>query len=207
MRLLIAVLSNRDHKPSFTISIANLNAYLAVRGREFGLIQHLLMIKENVPFLAQGRQDMMDYALQNGFTHILCIDDDSKFSHTAAETLICRNVQAIGANFVHKDITERRFTAIDFNYTRIDSRGKSGIQEVLQIGFGMFLLDLSVLSKLERPYFQTIWNPETEAITAEDVYFCRKLKSVGIKIYVDHDVSQNVGHIGNMNYNLNSYPQ
>jgi len=39
----------------------------------------------------------------------------------------------------------------------------------------------------------------------EDFYFCKKLRANGVSVYVDHDVSQEVAHVGDFEYTLNSH--
>ncbi len=194
MRLLLNVLSNRDHNPRFTVALANLHAYTAANGRNWGLESHTLRVVPGVSLITQGRQTTIEYAMANNFTHILWIDDDIIFSVNALETLVSKNKPVIGANYVHKDPTERRPVAISLNKTRLDSKGKTGAEEVLIIGMGFFFLDLSVLKNIPAPYFESPWVPEDNVLMCEDVYFCKKLRENGIKLHVDHDVQ--VGHVG-----------
>jgi hypothetical protein len=37
-------------------------------------------------------------------------------------------------------------------------------------------------------------------LLGEDIYFCIKAKDAGIDTYVDHDLSMEIGHIGNYTY-------
>jgi len=69
----------------------------------------------------------------------------------------------------------------------------------------MILLDLNAIKSIKPPHFEIIWDEKTQEYLGEDHYFCAKLRSNGIKIYVDHDASQTVGHIGDYTYTLNSY--
>jgi hypothetical protein len=34
----------------------------------------------------------------------------------------------------------------------------------------------------------------------EDVFFCKKARELGHKIYIDHDVSHEIGHIGTFEF-------
>lgn len=205
MRLSIAVLSNRDHKPQFTRCLVDLVRNIHERGHLYGIEDYGWHMKRQCSILTNARHNSIDDSIADGSTHLFSIDDDMTFQPDALELLASRNVPFIGVNAVNKNPNERLFTAFDFNNQMIDSRGKKGIEEVKYCGFGMVLLDLRIMATIPPPYFELGWNQKQKRCAPEDYYFCEKLRQNNVKIHIDHDVSQNIGHIGDYVYTMNSY--
>jgi hypothetical protein len=50
---------------------------------------------------------------------------------------------------------------------------------------------------MDAPWFHIPWNEkELKFDCGEDIYFCRKARKAGHKIYLDHDLSKEIAHIG-----------
>ena len=64
------------------------------------------------------------------------------------------------------------------------------------VGLAVTLIEASAFMKLRPPLFLMDWIPDLNCYCGEDVYFCQKLSEAGVKLYVDHDVSQRIRHIG-----------
>jgi hypothetical protein len=201
MRVLIGVVSNRDPKREFANCLLNLAGHVAQFGPQYGIESYALRTWGNVSNLCKGRRALIDCARHYNQTHILFIDDDMAFPLDALQTLASRGVQMIGVNAVCKEPKKLTYTALDIDGASLCSKGKTGIEEVSHVGFGMTLLEVKALENIAPPYFEMLNDGEI----GEDAYFCSKLRKNGIKIYVDHDVSQNMGHVGDFTYTLNSY--
>jgi hypothetical protein len=53
---------------------------------------------------------------------------------------------------------------------------------------------------MDFPWFDTVWM-ENNDLLGEDVFFFKKVKhELGISLYIDHDLSQLVRHIGTFEY-------
>jgi hypothetical protein len=81
----------------------------------------------------------------------------------------------------------------------IFSNVEKGIGRADGIGCGVMLIKASVFKKIEFPYFYFEQLPN-EKLLGEDIYFCVKAKDAGIETYVDHDLSKEIGHVGNYTY-------
>lgn len=212
MHLVISVISNRDHKPWFTQSLCELLLHSV--SCKMGLESAQIDVAPNNSILPTGRQKALWRAFGNNATHLLSIDDDMVFPQNALQIMASRNVDMIGVNAVCKNPSVYNPTAWGFDGKQIDSRGEKGIEEVARIGFGMVLINLSKIKAIPAPHFDIAWkggHPITGEInkehpfSPEDYFFCNKLTEHGIKIFVDHDVSQRIGHIGDYIFTLNSY--
>jgi hypothetical protein len=54
---------------------------------------------------------------------------------------------------------------------------------------------------MEPPWFHVPWDAEKMRYECgEDVYFCKKATAAGFEILLDHDLSKDVYHIGNMEF-------
>ena len=74
----------------------------------------------------------------------------------------------------------------------------SGVIEVDGIGFGCCLIKTELFKKLEFPYFDGKYEERYgfQGFIGEDLYFCRNIRKLGIKIYVDTDLI--IQHIGGL---------
>ena len=62
------------------------------------------------------------------------------------------------------------------------------------------LIKADVFKKMSEPWFETPWRTDARGYIGEDVFFCNKAKSIGYKIYIDHNVSKEIGHIGTFEF-------
>lgn len=126
-------------------------------------------------------------------THILFVDDDQMFPADSIHQLAKHDLPIVAANIVRKESNPRtnakKIGSTDCVYTLPDS---TGLEEVDFVGTGMMLIKREVFEKLEKPYFfyDVVNN------VGEDVNFCRKAKEAGYKIFIDHDLSKQVKHVG-----------
>jgi hypothetical protein len=67
------------------------------------------------------------------------------------------------------------------------------------IGCGVMLISKQTLTSMPKPWFFFELLPENKLL-GEDIYFCIKAKDAGIDTYIDHDLSQEIGHVGNYTY-------
>jgi GT2 family glycosyltransferase len=75
----------------------------------------------------------------------------------------------------------------------------TGLQEVGSIGTGIMLIKRRVFEGMSEPWFDMPWQT-TRGYMGEDVFFCRKARELGFKVYIDHDVSHEIGHIGTFEF-------
>lgn len=200
MKIYISVISNRNHNPMFVGSLYALTQHLTHRGKQYGVQTYAIGIGTGHSCLSRGRQEALDTAIKNGYTHLLFLDDDMVFEPNIVEVMIGRNVPVIGANAVLKTAGPIKFVARTEQGARVSSTGKTGIEEVYRTGTGIMLIAVDPVRNIARPHFEVIWHPEKKDYISEDSYFCDKLRAHNIPIHIDHDVSQTVGHVGDYIY-------
>lgn len=158
----------------------------------------------NSSYIAWSRTELAKGAIAWGATHILFLDSDMTFPHWTFHHLFKRDVPVVGANYArrrppHAPVTFKSLTpggAEDSHqlcYTHPDS---TGLEEVEAIGFGVVLIQAQVFDQIKTAPFRVLDDEMSKERVGEDVYFCQLLKQAGIPVYIDHDLSHHVGHMG-----------
>lgn len=159
------------------------------------------IINKRSSVIAQLREDIVEEAKTIRATHLLWVDSDQIFPTHTARQLINHNKSVVACNIAVKRIpslpTARKFIPEhplvgDIVYTRPDS---TGLEQVWKIGCGIMLEKMSVYEKMTPPYFRFDYNPETKSV-GEDWWHCGKLRAANFHIWIDHDLSKQVGHLG-----------
>lgn len=160
-------------------------------------------------YLAQQRMSLVIASLQWGATHLLWFDSDMVFPDHTFRTLLKHDVDIVGVNYArrrppHSPVTFKTFpedgSPEELCYTTDD---KHGLEEVAGIGFGVVLMKASVFQSddapgIPLPAFRTHF--DKGQAEGEDAFFCREAKKYGKKVYVDHDLSRDIGHMGVFQY-------
>jgi hypothetical protein len=156
-----------------------------------------LIIKEG-SLLSSNRESAVEDALKTGSDYVLFLDDDMTFSPAVLERLLSWDVPIVGVNY------PRRNLPIQWTSTVPTTEESNGIEAVEHMGFGISLFNSVVFRNVPQPWFEQKYNPETKKYIGEDVGFFRKCAEYGYLIFVDHDASKVVGHIGNYTYSYAS---
>ena len=186
--------------PKFGLSLASMCSYFGMNRIAGSDSQRLTIAARHGSMLSQQRIDVVVTAKKAGCTHILFLDTDMRFPRDVIHRLLAHNKEAVVANCVIKEIPTQP-TAIGMDgkrvYTDPDSKG---LEQVWRIGVAVGLIKLSIFDRLDPPWFYQEWTPEIQHFKGEDVYFCNKLRARNIPIYIDHDLSKQVYHIGPFDY-------
>lgn len=169
---------------------------------------YLKIIEQGGSILAKSRQELVQRAIEAKCTHILFIDSDQGFPAwtlhkmaSAGKLIIAANVaikrMPSGPTARNKDPEWPGGTPV---YTRPNS---SGLEQVWRIGTGIMLINLDVFKDLPLPWFETTWWPPINDFKGEDWHFCELMEKRGVPIFIDHDLSKVVEHIGTYRYTMN----
>lgn len=190
MKLLVGIPTNRDWKLSFTTSVLELGFHLS-----------RLNIEANIrPFasscLSQSRQSLLNMAIEKNFSHLLFIDDDMFFKMEALNHLLSRNKDFVAPNIALRNTSPVRTNTVGANDTILTSVGKTGIEKIKLTGLAFTLINVEAIKKIPAPHFEVMWSNDINAYVHEDEYFCTTLRKHGIELYVDHDASRYIWHLG-----------
>jgi len=148
------------------------------------------------------RERLTEEGLKWGADYLLWIDSDMRFPKDTLEVLLSRNKDIVGVNATTR-VEPIRPTAMNLKITsdtehewiHRNSLGRDDVERVTAVGFGVALVKTSILGKIPRPWFNVMWS-DHGAIIGEDIHFCVKAQDAGYEVFVDHELSKAIGHIG-----------
>ena len=152
--------------------------------------------------LVQSRHNLTVAALKDKCTHLLFLDSDMTFPKDTAIRLLLRDKEIIGVNATTRSYPVMHI-AHDLQGKRIDSGKKFGVQKVQHVGMAVMMLSAGIFQKLLPPLYMMEWIPDTGSYCGEDVYFCAKAQAAGYDVWIDHDLSKQVGHLGAQHFGPN----
>ena len=138
--------------------------------------------------IANQRAELSLDAMQEGCSHILLKHDLDIVATNCAR----RRMPTGPTAQLYKENGERELV-----WTMPES---TGLQEVGSVGMGVMLIKANVFAALAEPWFETPWRMDKRGYIGEDVFFCQKAAAAGFKIWIDHDVSKEIGHIGTFEF-------
>ena len=62
------------------------------------------------------------------------------------------------------------------------------------------LIRLDIFATMNMPYFMIGYSPNSQQFTGEDIFFCRKARATGFDVLIDHDLSRELGHVGELEF-------
>ena len=184
----------------FAYDLARLTAYWSANHVPKGGKLH--MFTSSGTLIADQRETLVKEALRVEATHVLWIDTDMRFPKDAVDRLMSHNQPIVAANYATrrlpcKPVAFADKTCTNLIYTKPDS---TGLEEVYAVGMGLMLVDTKVYRDLPRPWHHIGFSQKADDFYGEDVYFCHQARAKGYKVFIDHDVSKEVRHIGNFEF-------
>lgn len=189
----------RDTVPAaFAVSVAHLYAYTVGRG-PWAEVDQLMF--EPSTYIHVGRENFLSAARQIGATHVLWLDTDMTFPRELAVLLAMHEQPIVACNYRVRQQGSKLYTAFRDGQRVPTTETSTGLEAVEYVGMGAMLMRTDVVAGLGRPWFRHGLN-EMGGDVGEDVMFCRGLGRAGYTIFIDHDLSKQVGHIGQHTYRL-----
>lgn len=164
-----------------------------------------VMIHESGSIIAKVRNKLIDNVIkiekeQNiVFEHILMLDSDMVFPGDVYFKLKSADKDVIGCTYVRRTppyecmgvTRERKMREVgDQSYIEMDA-----------LPTGMLLIKREVFDRIKRPYFNFPFTEESEIGArdeieyGEDFAFCNKVRAAGMNIWLDVQLSKQIGHI------------
>ena len=184
---------------NYTFCLVNMVAFHTINTMD------AVALKINQGTLIQNqRADLCLEAMGEGCSHVLFIDSDMTFPQDMVQRLLAHDKDIVATNCARRRMptgpTAQRTLpdgSRELIYTMPES---TGLEEVESIGMGVMLIKRKVFESLTEPWFETPWRTDKRGYIGEDVFFCRKAAAAGFRIYIDHDVSKEIGHIGTFEF-------
>lgn len=165
----------------------------------------LRVVNVRSSILSKNRHDLVKAAQELRATHLLFLDTDHTFPPDLIHKLAEGGKLVVAANCVTKQIPANP-TARSKNpanpkgeivYTDPHSHG---LERVWRVGTGVMLINMKVFEKIGNGVWDMKYLPEADTYQGEDWSFCEACEQAGIPLYINHDVSKQVGHVGNYEF-------
>lgn len=150
--------------------------------------------------IPHSRNVLCQQAIAGGWTHVLFIDSDMEFPPDLVSRLLSHKQPIVAANCMARRSPYYLTARSDTGHEILTLQDSTGLQAAARVGTGVMLVHLDALRAMPMPWFEYGWNAETQGPIGEDFLFCDKLRAQGVPIYVDHDVSKQVAHVGTFQY-------
>ena len=119
-----------------------------------------------------------------------------------------KDASSLAANYVTRQIPPE---PVSFQLTdegkiwrRVPTLAEStGLEKVSGAPMGCMLTSMEVFKKLDKPDVPMFWfqySTKNHTVLGEDIYFCINATRYGFGIYIDHDLSKQVHHVGTFEY-------
>jgi hypothetical protein len=186
----------RDQVPAaFAVDVAQLYAYTRERG-PWGSDVTIGWVAST--YIHVGREWFLEAAIKQGATHVLWLDTDMSVPRETAVLLFMHDQPIVACNYRVRQASGL-FTAFRDEQRVETTEQSTGLEAVDYCGFGAVLMRTDIAKDVDRPWFRHGLNIHGGDI-GEDVVFCARLRAAGHTIYIDHDLSKQVGHIGQHTY-------
>lgn len=198
MNLSICVPARETVNTGFSYDLAMLTARFYGSAKE-GTAFNLNFI--NGTLIADQRTKLIEMSLKQGATHILFLDSDMRFPSNLVGKLARHDKDIIACNYATRRLPVKTVAFKDFStLSYIYSIDKTGLEECDAVGMGAMLIKADVFKKLAYPWFQIHYLPNARMWAGEDMFFCQLAKAGGYQIWIDHDTSKDVRHIGSFEF-------
>lgn len=205
LNLAIGIPSGNTWEADFAISTINMIGHMrSTKIPGYHGISYVVLSRKS-SLLPKSREDIVKKAIQEKADYLLFLDSDQAFEADLFNKMLAKGKSVVAANIALKSLpsfpTARKKVKGTPTGDFIYSNNKTGCEKVWRIGFGAMLINMTVFNFIPKPWFKVEWTEETGPV-GEDWYFCEQLEKAGIDIYVDHDVSQTIGHLGGYEFTI-----
>jgi hypothetical protein len=196
LRVMIATPCTDSVKAGFALDLAMLYGLVC---RHSDDVEAAIMQNRGT-IIPQQRATLVDAAQRYGATHLLWLDSDMRFPKDTLFRLLKHNQPIVAANYAR-----RRHPALPTAEHRdkghlFSTDDATGLEAVTQCGFGVMLTRMDVFQKISEPWFQIGYTSNDHQYVGEDFFFCAKARKAGFEILIDHDLSKEIRHVGEMDY-------
>lgn len=171
-----------------------------------GRLKNVELLVTKQCHLVPTRQEHLDKAMTDNFTHLLTLDDDMSFPADVVERMLVHEKPVMTCNYRRKRPDRLEHCCTQMDGTMLDSTGKTGLEQIKAMGMGCTLIEVDALRHIPKPHFGTTWNYDMQEYLMEDSWFSLLLLLHGVPIFVDHDLSREIGHVGEVQYRLPPLP-
>lgn len=204
LKVLVGVPSGQHWFAQFGVALGSMMVKFAMQRVPGYDSQELRVANVRSSILSKNRLDLVKLAKKADVDFLLMVDSDHTFPADMLHKLIGHNKPVVAANCVTKQIpaqpTARLKKEGDSQGEPLFTDDKKGLERVWRVGTGVMLIRRDVLEKVPHSAWAMIYKEEGDTFQGEDWGFCAECEKLNIPLYVDHDISREVGHIGVFEY-------
>jgi hypothetical protein len=171
----------------------------------------LRVIHNRGSILPKQRLEIVKNAQEAGADYLLWLDCDHTFPANLLEQLLSHKKDVCAINCVTKSIpanpTARQKSETILGGAPVYSYPNAKLERVWRVGTGVMLVDMNVFEKTGANIFHMQYREDTKSYQGEDWTMCEAIEREGFEIWVDHELSVQVGHIGMLNYRHDLVPE
>jgi hypothetical protein len=170
----------------------------------------LTLINHRSSLIHKSRDELVAEALKTDPDYLLFLDSDLKFPAWTLARLLSHECNIVGASYIRRTPPHELLVKPLPGQER--QVVKSGLHEVSLLPTGCLLVKAEVFKYKSRPYFRSPSFGINEATpdylrdylpsdmrpvtVGEDTYFCAAARAAGFKLFLDVDLTADIGHIG-----------
>lgn len=207
LNLMIGTPNMGEWQAEYGMSLANLMTHLMATPVPGYREQRMVPMQVKGSIISRGRLQIVKEAQKQRCTHLLYIDADQDFPRETAHELLKHGKDVVGCNIATKQIpanptARKKGGRLDGEpvYTDPDS---PPLERVWRLGCGVMLLNMRVFEKTGLNVFGIPWVEELQDYRGEDWTLCEALDAAGFDIWVDHRLSDKIGHWGKYRFDHN----
>jgi len=194
-KVAIGIATNRQVKPKTVQSLLDL---VARGGYEFEII-----VADRGFTTSENRIYIMSKALETNCNYLLFVDDDMVFPPDTLDHLMAHKKEVVGVDSKSRKLPLHTTVVMPIEAYDLDGEIKEPempkeLFKARFVGTGVMLIDLSIIEKLDKPWFDVETFEFGMIKKGEDAYFCDKVQAVGLDVWCDPTIP--IGHIGDYVY-------
>lgn len=197
----IAIPAMNEVYTEFARDLALASAWLAKNGFAFNMGVSMGSV------VTRGRRALVELFLESGCDYIWWLDSDMKFPPDAAYRLMQRNKEIVGCNYRRRRFPDTSFVSMVGKVGEFRSLETNDVSPPMEkcdvIPHGCVLIKREVYEKTPQPHYLQQYIKEIDEELGEDVYFCVEAQKAGYEIWIDHELSRDIAHIGTLYFNYN----
>jgi hypothetical protein len=159
-------------------------------------IQHV-----GASILPHSRYTLVKQSQRHSATHLLFLDSDMTFPGDTLVRLLQHDKDMVGINAMSRRPPHNTTAWIGPDVAAVTTPDSTGLEKAWRTGFAVVMVKAEVFAAMDAPYFDYQYIPEKDQFRGEDYVFFDRARAAGFELYIDHDLSKQVNHMGGFAFN------
>lgn len=203
-KFLIGFPAMENWKSAFGMCLVNMMTNLMAEKIKGYRTQTFIPMQVKGSILPRGRMGLVKAALEHECTHICFIDTDQTFPKDTLHRLLQHGKDVVGCNIATKQVpastTARQKSEEFWGLPVFTDPDSPRLEKVWRLGAGVMLINMRVFQKIGLGVFSIPWIEAIQDYQGEDWSMCEAMEAAGFDIWVDHPLSNEIGHVGDFKY-------